>query len=110
MISRSETSKALRTYADEVGCRRGEYELANGILKAACFIEDCENIRTAYDINKVIGELRKIQYEDECCETSLVVETERAEKIIRSQARKQIDECIEACIECDGIVTIDKKL
>ena len=34
LISREAVVKDIRKYADEVGCNRGEYELANGILKA----------------------------------------------------------------------------
>ena len=46
LISRNRTVQLLRAYADEVGCKRGEYELANGILKAACFLSDSENVPT----------------------------------------------------------------
>ena len=46
LISRNKAVQFLRAYADEVGCKRGEYELANGILKAACFLEDSENVPT----------------------------------------------------------------
>lgn len=57
LISRKETERLLRTYADEVGCNRGEYELANGILKAVCFLADNENVPTAYDLEGVIERL-----------------------------------------------------
>ena len=38
LISKSTTTKMLREYADQK-CSRGEVELANGILKAGCYIE-----------------------------------------------------------------------
>jgi hypothetical protein len=47
LISRHEAEQLLREYADEVGCGRGEYELANGILKAVGFISSSENVATA---------------------------------------------------------------
>ena len=59
LISRKETARLLRAYADEVGCNRGEIELANGILKAVCFLEDSENISTAYDLEGVIKRLEE---------------------------------------------------
>lgn len=39
LISKSTTIKMLREYADQK-CVRGEIELANGILKAVCYIEN----------------------------------------------------------------------
>lgn len=50
--------KMLREYADDVGCNRGEYELANGILKAVSYIR--HNIPTAYDVDKVVEELTEL--------------------------------------------------
>ena len=44
LISRSALIKKIRDYADEVGCVRGEYELANGILKAISVVEDAQTI------------------------------------------------------------------
>ena len=44
-ISREETIKALRNYAEQKHYG-GETVLANGILKAVCFIEKEENIPT----------------------------------------------------------------
>lgn len=44
-ISKNETIKALRNYAEQKHCG-GETVLANGILKAVCFIEKEENIPT----------------------------------------------------------------
>ena len=44
-INREETIKALRLYAEQKHCG-GETVLANGILKAVCFIEKKENIPT----------------------------------------------------------------
>lgn len=63
LISRSETERLLRAYADEVGCNRGEYELANGILKVVCFLSKSENVPTAYDVDKVVEQLKK-RYKD----------------------------------------------
>lgn len=64
LISRSEAEKKIRAYADEVGCGRGEYELANGILKAACLIGSRENMPAAYNADKVVEQLeeQKNQY------------------------------------------------
>lgn len=59
LISRSTAEKLLREYADEVGCNRGEYELANGILKAVNFLNDSENIPTAYDLDKVVEQIKE---------------------------------------------------
>lgn len=59
LISRDKAEKLLRKYADEVGCKRGEYELANGILKAACFLSDSENVPTDYNVNNVIERLEE---------------------------------------------------
>ena len=58
LISRDEAGRLLRAYADEVGCKRGEYELANGILKAACFLSNNENVPTANDVDKVVEKWR----------------------------------------------------
>ena len=44
----------LRDYADDVGCNRGGYELANGILKAVGKLRD---VPTAYDTKAVEKEL-----------------------------------------------------
>ncbi len=60
LISRSETERLLRAYADEVGCNRGDYELANGILKAVCFLSDSENVPTGYDVGKVVKRLENV--------------------------------------------------
>ena len=35
----------------------GEIELANGILKAKCFLERQDNVPTAYDVDRVLGQL-----------------------------------------------------
>ena len=59
LISRSETMKKLREYAEQKHYN-GEVELANGILKAICFIEYEENIPTAYDVEKVVAELEEM--------------------------------------------------
>ena len=55
LIDADVAEKMLRSYADEVGCQRGEYELANGILKSVCYLE---NIPTAYDSDKVVEQLK----------------------------------------------------
>lgn len=44
LIRRSALIKKIRDYADEVGCVRGEYELANGILKAISVVEDAPTV------------------------------------------------------------------
>ena len=56
LISRSDTMNRLRNYAEQKHCN-GEVELANGILKAICFIEEEENIPTVYNVEKVVAEL-----------------------------------------------------
>lgn len=60
LISRSDTMNRLRNYAEQKHCN-GEVELANGILKAICFIEKEENIPTAYDVEKVVAELENMK-------------------------------------------------
>lgn len=59
LISRKEAERFLRAYADEVGCNRGEYELANGILKAACFLSENENVPAVYDADEVALAMEK---------------------------------------------------
>ena len=56
LIDAEVAEKMLRAYADEVGCHRGEYELANGILKAVCYLE---NIPTSHDAKKVAEQLEE---------------------------------------------------
>ena len=56
LIDAEVADKMLRAYADEVGCHRGEYELANGILKAVCYLE---NIPTSHDAKKVAEQLEE---------------------------------------------------
>lgn len=63
LISRSDTMKRLRNYAEQKHYN-GEVELANGILKAICFIEKEENIPTAYDAEKVVAGLKRSIYTD----------------------------------------------
>lgn len=63
LISRKALERAIRDYADEVGCNRGEYELANGILKSLSVVK---NQPTAYDVDKVIEELKKNTFCAEC--------------------------------------------
>lgn len=54
LIDGDAVEKVLRDYADDVGCNRGEYELANGILKAVSKLRD---VPTAYDTEAVEKEL-----------------------------------------------------
>lgn len=56
LISRDFSVKALREYAEQKHAG-GEVELANGILKAVCFLEKKENVPTAYSVEKVVAEL-----------------------------------------------------
>lgn len=55
LISRKALEKAIRDYADDVGCNRGEIELANGILKVLSIVEIAP---TAYDVDKVVEQLK----------------------------------------------------
>lgn len=75
LIDADVAEKMLRAYADEVGCNRGEYELANWILKAVSYLE---NIPTVYDVDKVVEQLREqdgvctgCRHKDECNECSV---------------------------------------
>lgn len=56
LLDSDTVEKVLRDYADDVGCNRGEYELANGILKAVSKLRD---VPTAYDPEKVADCLEK---------------------------------------------------
>ena len=56
LISRQTAIDKLFEYA-ESKFQSGEIELANGILKAKCFLESPCNIPTAYDVDKVIEQL-----------------------------------------------------
>lgn len=56
LISRQTAIDKLFEYA-ESKFQSGEIELANGILKAKCFLESPCNIPTAYDVDKVIKEI-----------------------------------------------------
>ena len=57
LISRDFSVKALREYADQKHAV-GETELANGILKAVCFLQKEENVPIAYDVGKVVEDVR----------------------------------------------------
>lgn len=57
LIDADAVEKVLRDYADDVGCNRGEYELANGILKAVSKLRD---VPTAYDPEKVKKEIDRV--------------------------------------------------
>ncbi|EOS75686.1 MAG: hypothetical protein OSJ60_01885 [Lachnospiraceae bacterium] len=86
LISRSETERLLRAYADEVGCNRGDYELANGILKAVCLLNDSENVPTAYNVDKVVEQLKKRYMEivDGKCKLSISNFFEYAVDLVKS--------------------------
>lgn len=56
LISRQTAIDKLSEYA-ESKFQSGEIELANGILKAKCFLESPCNIPTAYDVDKVLEQL-----------------------------------------------------
>lgn len=58
LISRSVAIDLLYKYADQKFVTDG-VSIANGILKAKCFIDSKENIPTAFDLDKVIGELER---------------------------------------------------
>lgn len=81
LISRQTAIDKLFEYA-ESKFQSGEIELANGILKAKCFLENPCNIPTAYDVDKVIAQLD--------------------EKIARLDSRQQI------CYEVGDFKTGDK--
>lgn len=57
LISRQTAIDKLFEYA-ESKFQSGEIELANGILKAKCFLESPCNIPTAYDVDKVLEQLK----------------------------------------------------
>lgn len=54
LISRKETERILRAYADDMGCNRGQYELANGILKA---VGQLGNVPTALDLDNIVEQI-----------------------------------------------------
>lgn len=56
LISRQTAIDKLFEYA-ESKFQSGEIELANGILKAKCFLESPCNIPTAYNVDKVLEQL-----------------------------------------------------
>lgn len=56
LISRQTAIDKLFEYA-ESKFQSGEIELANGILKAKCFLASPCNIPTAYDVDKVLEQL-----------------------------------------------------
>lgn len=90
LISRVDTVKALREYADQKGAN-GEIELANGILKAACYIEEEENIPTAYDVEAVEQELEAFKtttWSDFMEEEVEIINLERAKKIVRAVGKE----------------------
>lgn len=56
LINRQTAIDKLFEYA-ESKFQSGEIELANGILKAKCFLESPCNIPTAYNVDKVLEQL-----------------------------------------------------
>lgn len=89
LISRAETERLLREYADEVGCKRGEYELANGILKAVSYIR--HNVPTAYDVDAVEQELEAFKtttWSDFMEEEVEIINLERAKIIVRAGGKE----------------------
>ena len=56
LLSRQTAIDKLFEYA-ESKFQSGEIELANGILKAKCFLESPCNIPTAYNVDKVLEQL-----------------------------------------------------
>lgn len=59
LISRQTAIDKLFEYA-ESKFQSGEIELANGILKAKCFLESPCNIPTAYDVDKVLEQCENV--------------------------------------------------
>lgn len=49
-------------YVDDVGCKRGEYVLANGILKAVGHLRHPEIVPAAYNVDKVVERLEELNY------------------------------------------------
>lgn len=92
LISRKETEQILRVYADDVGCNRGEYVLANGILKAVSRVIDTEIVPTAYDVDKVVQKITEFQLRIK--DKSLAVEDEEYAVMLRGQLRG-IADCLE---------------
>lgn len=75
LISRSALIKKIRDYADEVGCVRGEYELANGILKAISVVEDAPTVEAkpvvrGY-VKTVVGKMGVMNQECSVCGNAL---------------------------------------
>ena len=87
-ISKSETIKALRNYADQKHYG-GEVELANGILKAVCFIEKEDNIPTISETEIIRNPFER------------VVERLKSERVTESfKALKNANETyIKGCID-----------
>lgn len=56
-ISRSALEKDIRKYADEVGCNRGEYELANGILKALICVENAPEVTAVPMVHRELTDI-----------------------------------------------------
>ena len=84
LIDRNTAIKELFAYA-ESKFQSGEIELANGILKAKCFLENQENVPTAYDVDKVVEELEEYSNADEAERhgTIPVIELDDAIEIVK---------------------------
>lgn len=84
LISRQTAIDKLFEYA-ESKFQSGEIELANGILKAKCFLESPCNIPTAYDVDKVVEELEEYSNADEAERhgTIPVIELDDAIEIVK---------------------------
>lgn len=65
LISRQDTIKALREYAEQKHVV-GQTELANGILKAVNFLGKEENVPTAYDVENVVEQLSNAKLGGRC--------------------------------------------
>ncbi len=82
LISRDFTVKALREYAEQKHAG-GETELANGILKAVCFLQKEENVPTAYNVQKVVEELER-HHDEEIITRKSIIELGLAINIVRN--------------------------
>ena len=76
LIDRNTAIKELFAYA-ESKFQSGEIELANGILKAKCFLEKQENVPTAYDVDKVVEKIQKIPVSSASAKARIIYTVER---------------------------------
>lgn len=89
LISRKEAIKKLYQYA-EIKHTNGEIELANGILKAKCFIENKENVPNTYDVDKVENSLEEVCFSANDY-PGFVVDIEQAVDIVRKGGINESD-------------------